>query len=94
MRADPFVHAWMHACLPRTAGLRKHNITWKVDFARPFCKEPLQGHLKEIAEEALERYVHLWARQGRTGEQGRGGGGVGVGEGQGRAREAQCFFSP
>lgn len=37
-------------------GLRKHSINWKVDFSRPHCPTALTGHLKEIAEEALQSY--------------------------------------
>ena len=35
----------------------KHQVNWQVDFARPLCPELLSGHLREIAEEALERCV-------------------------------------
>lgn len=36
-------------------GMKKHEINWKVDFARPHNPQLLSKRMKGIAEEALER---------------------------------------
>lgn len=35
--------------------MKKHEINWKVDFARPHNPQLLSKRMKGIAEEALER---------------------------------------